>query len=97
VTDRHRKGASTDESLTGIEAPRVLLLLIKQGGNGLNLTEAQHVILVEPLLSPALEVRARFHVTDDGFKIITCGDSDPGRLISNSQQLALVSQCLLLD
>lgn len=38
----------------------MLLLLLKQGGNGLNLTEAQHVVLVEPLLSPALEV----HVID---------------------------------
>lgn len=39
-------------------APRVLLLLVKQGGNGLNLTAAQHVILVEPLRSPGLEAQA---------------------------------------
>jgi E3 ubiquitin-protein ligase SHPRH len=38
--------------------PRVLLLLVSQGGLGLNLTEAQHVVLLEPLLDPALDVQA---------------------------------------
>lgn len=42
----------------GSATPRVLLLLVKQGGNGLNLTAAQHVILVEPLRSPGLEAQA---------------------------------------
>jgi hypothetical protein len=37
--------------------PRVLLLLVSQGGLGLNLTEAQHVVLLEPLLDPALEAQ----------------------------------------
>ncbi|XP_021758247.1 E3 ubiquitin-protein ligase SHPRH-like isoform X1 [Chenopodium quinoa] len=37
---------------------QVLLLLIQQGANGLNLLEAQHVILVEPLLNPAVEAQA---------------------------------------
>ena len=36
----------------------MLLLLVKQGANGLNLTEAQHVLLVEPLLDPAVEAQA---------------------------------------
>ncbi|GLI64470.1 hypothetical protein VaNZ11_007743 [Volvox africanus] len=38
--------------------PRVLLLQMKQCGAGLNLTEAQHVVLVEPQLDPAAEVQA---------------------------------------
>ncbi|KAK9741867.1 hypothetical protein RND81_03G134600 [Saponaria officinalis] len=37
---------------------QVLLLLIQHGANGLNLLEAQHVVLVEPLLNPALEAQA---------------------------------------
>lgn len=40
------------------KAIRVLLMLIQHGGNGLNILEAQHVILVEPLLNPAVEAQA---------------------------------------
>ena len=36
----------------------VLLLATKSGANGLNLTEAVNVILVEPVLSPAVEAQA---------------------------------------
>lgn len=39
-------------------SPRVLLLLLKQGGNGLNLQQAQHVIFVEPVLDPGEEAQA---------------------------------------
>jgi len=38
--------------------PRVLLLTTQAGSNGLNLVEAQHVVLVEPLLNPAVEAQA---------------------------------------
>ena len=38
--------------------PRILLLMLKQGGQGLNLTEANHVVLVEPILNPAQEAQA---------------------------------------
>jgi len=44
------------------KAVRVLLLLVSQGGMGLNLTEAAHVVMVEPLLDPALEVQVRRRV-----------------------------------
>ncbi|KAM7270916.1 hypothetical protein ACFE04_030130 [Oxalis oulophora] len=37
---------------------QVLLLLIQHGANGLNLLEAKHVVLVEPLLNPAVEAQA---------------------------------------
>lgn len=37
---------------------QVLLILFKHGANGLNLLEAKHVILVEPLLNPAVEAQA---------------------------------------
>ncbi|XP_020226329.1 E3 ubiquitin-protein ligase SHPRH [Cajanus cajan] len=37
---------------------QVLLLLIQHGANGLNLLEAEHVVLVEPLLNPAAEAQA---------------------------------------
>ncbi|BAT81617.1 hypothetical protein VIGAN_03138100 [Vigna angularis var. angularis] len=40
------------------ESIQVLLLLIQHGANGLNLLEAQHVVLVEPLLNPAAEAQA---------------------------------------
>ena len=37
---------------------RVLLLLIKQGGNGLNIQEAQHVLFLEPVMDPGEEAQA---------------------------------------
>ncbi|PIN24826.1 DEAD box-containing helicase-like transcription factor/DNA repair protein [Handroanthus impetiginosus] len=46
------------EKKTDAKSPQVLLLLIQHGANGLNLLEAQHVILVEPLLNPAAEAQA---------------------------------------
>lgn len=33
-------------------------MLIQHGANGLNILEAQHVVLVEPLLNPAAEAQA---------------------------------------
>ena len=38
--------------------PPVLLLDLKHGANGLNLVEANHVILMEPVLSPGVELQA---------------------------------------
>jgi len=52
-----------DESLSKFrgpaeKAPRVLLLLLKQGGNGLNLQQAQHVMFLEPVLDAGEEAQA---------------------------------------
>ena len=37
---------------------KVLLLPISSGANGLNLIEASHVLLIEPILNPAQELQA---------------------------------------
>ncbi|CAG9460083.1 unnamed protein product [Pedinophyceae sp. YPF-701] len=39
-------------------AAQVALLPLRVGANGLNITEAQHVVFVEPLLDPAVEAQA---------------------------------------
>jgi E3 ubiquitin-protein ligase SHPRH len=36
----------------------VLLLPVHSGANGLNLIEATHILLVEPILNPAQELQA---------------------------------------
>lgn len=51
---KHKKRGKQAEE----ESVQVLLLLIQHGANGLNLLEAQHVVLVEPLLNPAAEAQA---------------------------------------
>ncbi len=50
--------ADTAPVSAAVGGARVLLLLVSQAGRGLNLTEAQHVVMVEPLLDPALEAQA---------------------------------------
>ncbi|PON48604.1 Cdk-activating kinase assembly factor [Trema orientale] len=51
---KNKKSAEQPED----QSIQVLLLLIQHGANGLNLLEAQHVVLVEPLLNPAAEAQA---------------------------------------
>ncbi|CAI0457309.1 unnamed protein product [Linum tenue] len=55
ITYIRMKGGSEQQEPKSIQ---VLLLLIQHGANGLNLLEAQHVVLVEPLLNPAAEAQA---------------------------------------
>lgn len=51
-------GEAHDDHQPEPKSVQVLLLLIQHGANGLNLLEAQHVVLVEPLLNPAAEAQA---------------------------------------
>ena len=51
----NQRALSTFKTLPGV---RVLLLPVKSGSNGLNLIEATHVFLAEPLLNPAAEAQA---------------------------------------
>ena len=41
---------------------QVLLILIQHGANGLNLLEAQHIVLVEPLLNLVAEAQTTSRV-----------------------------------
>lgn len=51
-------GKGDSVSHAEMKSIQVLLLLVQHGANGLNLLEAQHVVLVEPLLNPAVEAQA---------------------------------------
>ena len=53
-------------------AYNVLLLPLKRGAHGLNLTEAQHVLLLEPVLDPGMEAQAIKRVDRIGQTRPTC-------------------------
>jgi len=61
IVDRVRSLAVFQENLQSFKADRdvsTLLLPIHSGANGLNLIEATHVLLVEPVLNSAQELQA---------------------------------------
>ncbi|WOK95874.1 hypothetical protein Cni_G04581 [Canna indica] len=51
-------GEKTKRPLIASKPVQVLMMLVQHGANGLNLLEAQHVILIEPLLNPGAEAQA---------------------------------------
>jgi len=53
LAGRRKRRAGGD----GDEEPRVLLLQLKQAAAGLNLVQAQHVLLIEPSTNPAVEAQ----------------------------------------
>ena len=53
-----RKQDKSIQTFKASSAVNVLLLATKSGANGLNLTEATNVVLVEPVMSPAVEAQA---------------------------------------
>lgn len=54
----HNKFQENLQSFKYDRSIQVLLLPVHSGANGLNLTEASHVLLIEPILNPAQELQA---------------------------------------
>ena len=66
------KGVATVHLPEGEPSPKALLMPLRRGANGLNLTEAQHVILLEPVLDPGAEAQAMKRVDMIGQTAPTC-------------------------
>ncbi|KUG09156.1 DEAD/DEAH box helicase [Solirubrum puertoriconensis] len=104
LTGRTRDRAAVVSAFQEDEAVRVLLVSLKAGGVGLNLTAADYVYLVDPWWNPAVENQAidRSHRLGQTRKVVAVRLICPGTVEEKMQELqqgkrALASELIQTD